>query len=94
MKKTLLASVLTLGALLGAPRTARADCVRVEPWSLEGQRRESSAAYVRPIPYPRSPLLDVFPGSIARSHRRLRYDVNDGSALRRAASIIGPRMRT
>jgi hypothetical protein len=27
MKKTILASVLTLGALLGAPRTARADCV-------------------------------------------------------------------
>lgn len=27
MKKTILASVLALGALLGSPRTARADCV-------------------------------------------------------------------
>jgi hypothetical protein len=27
MKKTILASVLTLGALLGSPRVARADCV-------------------------------------------------------------------
>jgi hypothetical protein len=27
MKKTILASVLALGALLGSPRAARADCV-------------------------------------------------------------------
>lgn len=27
MKKTILASLLALGALLGSPRTARADCV-------------------------------------------------------------------